>query len=739
MSESEKLNLGTFALRSIETSWEKCRTLSLAELFRTGNYTTAALKGETDDWRTFASLGLIGKTTEALEGLARFDHEEARFYKGVIDWIAGDERTAKKHLETVDTEHARRLLGLMEKEKISVLSQFAWQEGHPNDFTAAAEKDGKFSIKNIGFDSRYIRNKACARIADLIPSDFAPDFYVSHMLEWHYLPMDLHELPCPVFGHTSDYDYCYHTSSSFLSAFDELIVSSGEEWEDVARLSSRPVSTFPKSFSVPDFLEDIPAGNRPYDVFFSGSTIEPIFCEKARLIHEVAAMDDVNIRMINGFLPMRDYYKALGEAKVSLTYYRRPGGTVTRGLDALSMGCAALVQPKSVLKLFLDESKGLFTYDFEKNDIREKVRGILNRWDDVAEGVRQGAAIIRREFDKTRVVSQYLRYLTFLAAKPDIKKCVVNSRPMIQKRLVFTRGLPCPQDVRKSIRECASEGFDRKGTQPMDHRAVIDAAREGVMEIADGFAGPEKGASPETQRLIAETLDMYRSGLDRFPDSLVLRFNYIRAALHFGFQGDMDHALDLAKDTVDREAHPWFITPEDDVFSWDFLRFYFDYKTCFDLMLIGLTEGKQPVSDLVRVIRASLHNYLSFYEQPLIHSGNAVTLNGEFPFYALRLAALLTASEKEKDRNEAALTLMELADHSYLFREAYGLLCRSHGDSKVMGSRRGEMLTKKMEKLNGQFTGKPGFEGYGQFVNVHVLSRDVNLETARAGEKDHVA
>lgn len=737
MRLSEKLNQGSFAFRSIETTWKQCRTASLDDLFDTGNYSTTALRNEKHDWQTHASLGLIGKTQVALAGLDRFDHEEARFYKGVALWIGGEDKAAQDILGTVDTDHARRLLGLIQKKKIHVVSQFAWQEGHPNDFTAAAEKDDKFSLHNIGFNPRYIENKACTRIEDIIPSGCDPDFYVSHMLEWHYLPENLHELPCPKFGHTSDYDYCYHASGAFLSCFDELIVSSGEEWEDVRALTNKPVSTFPKSFSVPDFLEDIPVGDRQYDVLFSGSTIEPIFCEKARLIHEVAAMDDVNIRMINGFLPMRDYYRALGEAKISLTFYRRPGGTVTRGLDALSMGCAALVQPRSVLKLFLDESTGLFVYDFEKNDIEKQVRSILGRWEEVAEGVRKGASIIRHEFDKTRVVSQYLRYLTFLAAKPREMQKRMNGNVLGQKRLVFSRGLPCPPHVKQQIREESMRRFfDRQG-MAHDHQRVIDAARDAVMEIADGFAGSEKGSDDHTKQLIRTTLDLYRNGIDQFPDALVLRFNYIRAALHFGFPDDVFHALECAQQTIEKEFHPWVIQFGDDVFPWDFLRFYFDYKTYFDLILIGKTEGKDTTGDLCRLIRASLFNYLSFYRDPFNHSRKAVELNGEFPFYGLRLSSVLSGSTNADDHKECVGMLMDLSDHSYLFREAYSLLCRRHGG--VMDSERGVHIQKKMKKLDGQFTGKPGFEGFGQCITTKPIPDGLNLETARIRENDYIS
>ena len=60
-----------------------------------------------DEWQTYAAMGLIGKNREAIEGLSRFDHPEARFYSAVASWIDGDEATAIATLEKIPTPHAQ--------------------------------------------------------------------------------------------------------------------------------------------------------------------------------------------------------------------------------------------------------------------------------------------------------------------------------------------------------------------------------------------------------------------------------------------------------------------------------------------------------------------------------------------------------------------------------------------------------------------------------------------------------
>ena len=68
--------------------------------------------------------------------------------------------------------------------------------------------------------------------------------------------------------------------------------------------------------------------------------------------------------------------------------------------------------------------KAYLTYDFKEEDLAETIRKIVVRWPDFEQGAKRGAEIVRREFALPRVASQYLRYLTFLAAKPRDKRVI---------------------------------------------------------------------------------------------------------------------------------------------------------------------------------------------------------------------------------------------------------------------------------------------------------------------------
>src|SRR4030095_448816 len=148
--------------------------------FYQGNYTAVALRGSRDEWPTHAALGLIGKTQEALEGLARFDLPEARFYSAVALWIDGDASRAATGLKNLPLPHARNLLALIQKKRIQVLAQL--DRGSQWDFISALPEDGRFQIRNVGFKPGDTPNRPYANVYDFYDKKQAPDFYVTKLV-----------------------------------------------------------------------------------------------------------------------------------------------------------------------------------------------------------------------------------------------------------------------------------------------------------------------------------------------------------------------------------------------------------------------------------------------------------------------------------------------------------------------------------------------------------------------------
>ena len=228
-------------------------TVSLEQAFALGDYHRVAAEGGPDAWRTHAALGLCGNIRPALERLATLGSDDARFHEGVILWIDGDEFGAIRLLARCDNEHADNLLNLIQKPRISVLSQLPWRRstGSPHTLLQAGDMDPKFRIRNISFADADLPNEPNADIHTFYDADDPPDLYLAEMIEWHIIPPNLQELPCPIIGQTGDYDLHIQTLYPWLRLFDELVVTDSTEYADVARLVDAPVTTFCKPVTLP--------------------------------------------------------------------------------------------------------------------------------------------------------------------------------------------------------------------------------------------------------------------------------------------------------------------------------------------------------------------------------------------------------------------------------------------------------------------------------------------------------
>jgi hypothetical protein len=663
------------------------------ELFRGGNYAAVARVGSPDQWQTFAALGLIGKARQALEGLGRFDLPEARFYSAVTSWIDGDTGRAIALLENHPLPHAQRLLALIRKPHIEILAQLPWFRWGCSDLVAFAEKDRTFRVRNISFHADDLPNQPYADVHRYYDPASPPDFFVCAMVEWHLVPPNLQQLPCPIIGQTGDYDLHLQCVRPWLDLFDELVVTDPSEWSDVQPMVSASVSTFPKSFGVPERLPDLPDAARAIDVFLSGTVLHPYHPDKAKLLHQILRTPDLRLKIINGFKDLATHYSNLANARVCVSYIRHATALPTRGLEALAMGCALVAQKDSVLGLYVGEQDGLLSYELEANNLGATIQHILANWPEFQRRARRGAQIVREEFSLTRVASQYLRFLTFLAARPRLPRREQPADRLVQKRCVLEKGWLPSYDFNTSpvLKRIGLRNHVRLRSQfddkPQSSRPFIDAARESVLF--------NHHRALHRQIPINEWLesvgDLYKHGLERFPNSLVLRFNYIRVMLHYGAPEAVSQALDLLAETVETPPGQWVIDVMEDVFPWDFHPQYFNYRKYFDLITEQCTRGTPVEEALVQLILSSLYYYKGFYAPYNgYHSGGledfrqATQRDPEFPYYKLHYAERLLERNLAGDHLKAVHLLIELAGNSILFQEAFSLLEQfeqTHGSS----------------------------------------------------------
>ncbi|MEE2959172.1 MAG: glycosyltransferase [Myxococcota bacterium] len=642
------------------------------ELFKAGNYGAVVKLNHPDAWQTFAAQGLIGLGQKALTGLAAFNGPEVDFYRAVIHWMEGETTEAKDILKALSDPHAQNLLELIKRPVIRVLSQLSWRRTGPQDLLTGIQPDPQFQVRNISHDPGDLTLNPQADITTYYRPHEPPDFFVCQKVEWHTLPQNLPDLPCPIFGESSDYDAHLQIIEPWLKIFDEMIASDPIEYRDIKKLvHPTPVSMYPKIFGVPDNLPPINPGHRPLDFFISGSITNPYWPEKSALLYPIATDPQLEKRMILGFLTTGSYHALLNATKVSVSSLRRPF-MPTRALEALAMGCAVVLQKDSVLNLYVKGEMGTVPFDNTPAELTEKIRDVNENWELYRSQVEQGAKYIRREFNLQRVASQYFRFLTFLAAKPRIprKKEFIAPPP---KRLVIKSGWLPSEEACVSNRNITLQTLKAQLQDSPSVRTLIDFTRELVLLMASET--PKGQRLPEQFHPILKTaLAFYQKGLKGYPRSLVLRFNYLRVLFHLGTQQERDEVQQLGHAILNQPLDYWTIDPLEDIFPWDFFGRNFNYRRYLDALTQHAVNQATVEGELLNTIYASIHHYMGQCKPNIVDFEQAHALDPSFADYKLSLATERLGSPENQEKHKAVRMLEELIQGSVCYGEAYDLL-----------------------------------------------------------------
>ncbi len=618
-------------------------TKSIDEAFERGDYHYVAANGGPDDWRTHAALGLCGNTAPALERLTGFHAEGAFFYEGVLRWLDGDERSAIRLLSRCDNEHADNLLRLIRKPQISVLSQLPWKRSldGPHTLLHAGEMDPKFRIRNLSFADDDLPNEPNADIHSFYDANDPPDFYLTEMIEWHLIPPNLRELPCPTIGQTGDYDLHIQTLYPWLRLFDELVVTDTTEYADVAGLVNAPVTTFCKPVSLPMRLLpeiDIP---RDIDLVMTGSLLHSYYPDKAEMMRQMLAADGFEPYFLSGFLQDHVYYPTLARSKISVALTRHLGAIPSRGYEALAMGTVLLVPHQSCMLLFADETAGVNTFSLERDGLKTAIEAVLRDHERHAERAKEGMRAIRDVFNPWRVASQHMRMATFLAARPRPPRDPIT--PPFQKRSVSYKGWLQENDkqTHQKLRNASLTRWQSIAEPDHTLDSYCDPARELLLEYEHSILMSDDESNAA---LVQTALNTYRNAMPLFPDSLALRFNYARAAFHFGTDADIEDALTVVKATLERDPATMTLEPLDDVMTWDFCQNFFNYRDYLQTATEALHDKSDRASDLKKMVLASLHYYYGRMSGDAAHFATAAELDPNFSAYRLWHAKSLAQS-----------------------------------------------------------------------------------------------
>ncbi|NKB57019.1 MAG: glycosyltransferase [Alphaproteobacteria bacterium] len=644
---------------------------ALDQSFANGNYHRVAASGRTDRWQTFAALGLCGNTAPALDGLARFDEPEARFYEAAVHWIDGNEDAAATRLEDCEGEYAARLLAMIRKRRIQILAQLPWSqfgEG-PHAVLEAARTSAKFTVQNIGSRPGDLRNSADADVHTYYDRNNPPDFYLAQMIEWQLIPPNLQELPCPIIGQTADFDLHIQMVQPWLKLFDTLIVTDMTEYDDVSRLVDAPVATFPKTFSLPSSLPPPPPpGGRDIDLMLTGTTFHDFHREKAEILHQILRVPDIAPFIMNGYLDWWQYHAMLARARLSISHVRHPGASPSRGIETLGMGTVLLAQPETTMRLWVGEAEGLLTYELADNGLSDAIKRVLADFPAYEQAAQRGMAIIRNEFTRDRLGAQYLRFATFLAARPATAR--QHSVPPPQKRVVAWQGwLQHDGQIYSKLQENALTTL--KETPPEQHtvETLSNAAREMLLDyVQQNLEKPVR----RHRELVASTLEIFRIALQIRPQSLVLRFNFIRTALHFGGETDIEQALGVARETLAADTSLLELDPHDDVMTWDYCATFFNYRSYLDYVTEAFMEKADQTATLKALILASIAYYCGRITGETRYFASAAEYDPTFPAYRLAYAKSLV---RANEQSTAAVALLhDLCTHSLYAAEAWSLL-----------------------------------------------------------------
>ncbi len=653
--------------------------------FTAGNFCGVAGSSQVDGQQISAAMGLIGQVHSAVAGLEKENSDEARFYLGAALWIDGNEAEATDVLSHSNLPEAKRLLALIRKPQINVLTQTVWEED--------VFEDDHFHVQHAGI-KRTRRNSEGLWVPDCrIPEKpflgireeltIKPDFYFAHMIEWQYLPYDLTELDCPTFGVTSDTDIHIQNNAPWLPAFDQVITLGPEEWAKVRSLRHGPVCTFPKLFGInPNHFQTITAPeNREVDVFISGTMSSHYHPDKARLLQALLGDTSLHIRSMDGFLAPLSYASELMRSKVSFTYIRHPGSMPSRGVESLAAGCAVLTQAGSALGLYVGQDEGVYIY--EPDQLANRINDLVENWQTVGPQAQRGSQIMRREFQQSRCISQFLRFLTVQTANAGQSRWRQSPDAPHQKRVIAKKGWVYPPTINQcQLKHTWKECEEKESVNPRASQ-IIDAAREvdlylssDIPDIQRLMRNPDeyKKINRMQTELNEDANRIYRHGWDTHPDSLALRFNGIRHDLHLGEPEYIQEVLDHVRSILNNTESFGVIDPHEDIMPWDYHGAFFNYRSYLDTLTLGLGNNCLDTDKLKNLILASLAHYLGQYTGEVEHLEQAVNWDPEFPRYQYSLARSLLLRNNVGDAERATSLLEVLFNSSILITPSFRLL-----------------------------------------------------------------
>ncbi len=633
---------------------------SPSALFKAGRYSELAMLGDSghqadhqaehwaDSWEMHAARAMIGMPELAVEPLGRFDDAQARFFQAAACWIAGDAQAARALCRRLDSPAAARLAALLARDRLDILCQLPANRHGPHVHLAGAAADPLFRIANISHHPDDLPLRPGASIWNYADREAPPDLFLCEMVEWHQIPTDFQELPCPLIGVTSDFDLHIQGIQPWLNAFDLVVVNDHTEYAGLRGCITPSMAVFPLLFGCPADLPHPADGPRDIDLFMSGTLFATYHPDKAALLHAALDLPDLKVVLVNGHMPEAAYFDFLARSKLTASYYRRPGGMVTRGIEAACMGCVLLLQEGSVLDLYAPARHGMVAYDSTPAGLVRAIAGARPRLPDLQRQAAAAAGHFRSVFAGPAVASRFLRTMAVLGLlhPPAGRPAAAH---LVQKRNMFWKGWqPGGGDLvfAAALKDANLARWAALSSEVLSgEMSAVQRANEESREILlEAAAGAITRKTPEWPAgLVAPALERLGDAVAEAPDALVPAFNHIRCCLHFGTPEQQAKAVGQARLMAARPEDFWQVGPLDDVYPYDFCSDHFNYRAYLDLLVAGmqpdgLSWREDSGREAVRLLLAGLHHYLALVLDSAENAARARELDPDFPPYLLDLA-----------------------------------------------------------------------------------------------------
>ncbi len=598
---------------------------SAAVAFEAGDYAYAAAHAGDDPLLRGASLIMLGHYEGGMPYLQGRADPWSAYYRAVVCWGLCDNRGAVGELQySLDHSHddpachatALALKRLVDAGPLRVLVQ-AKNEAPPSSFSIVeAMKRTSSEVLSVGFhandDVPLESGEPLARLRARLPKGWVPSFYHCYQVESNLMPVGLESAPFPILGYVSDYDTRIQTSFFRAQVCDAMVVTGGVDHHELRRGIGLPCVVFPKAVGIwADAFARADASRKNVDVFCSGTTMSFYQQDKGRLMYRLMQLADRHrVRIRKGYLSPEQYIADTARSRIVFSFVRRQPVWSSRATDALAGGAVVLYQEGGGLDLFFSEEEGAVPY--REDNLEQVVERVLSQWDErYAAAAARGRARALREFDLTVCMERYLKRLAILGATIDPSRRIRRPfrREVGLRYPPFARGgFVAGPERRKAAWIAGWQDTVRRLTDiPLAQRTAngcnILAYAHFVLGMrqwkpaADGRLDAAPRESAEHLRTAWRT---FEEGVARFPEHVVLRFNWGRVACVLNRRRE---AHDIFQQLLSMSSVA--LHPLDEVFGDDFAGRHFPFRAYVDAVMRHLVT-KDP-----RELRALLHMILA--------------------------------------------------------------------------------------------------------------------------------